>query len=126
MPSDSIMDCSGVIEERSTGALTADEPNGDGRIVITHRLRFSVLERAEGGRVSGVAWTETEELGGIVEQPVTSEDYLRRVQRVLTAVVARLRDKSRRRGPAATRASRPGTWPRTFAPSAIAMQTWRA
>jgi hypothetical protein len=93
MPSDSIMDCSGVIEERSTGALTADEPNGDGRIVITHRLRFSVLERAEGGRVSGVAWTETEELGGIVEQPVTSEDYLRRVQRVLTAVIARLREQ---------------------------------
>ena len=87
LPSASIMDCSAVIEERS---LTR-APDGDYRLVVTHRLRFTFLERADGGRIGAQAWTEIEELGSVIEQPVTAEEYLRRVQRVLTATVARLR-----------------------------------
>jgi len=90
MPSASIMDCSGVIEERTIGG---DSPDGESRLVATHRVRFTLLERAGQGRVGAEAWTEIEELGSVIEQPVTSEEYLRRVQRVLTTVVARLRSR---------------------------------
>jgi hypothetical protein len=90
-PSPSIMDCSGIADERAIDSATVEEPNDEGRIVVRHRIRFTALERAGAGRISAEAWTETEELGGVIEQPVTSEDYLLRVQRVLTAVVARLR-----------------------------------
>jgi hypothetical protein len=90
VPSSSIMDCSGIIEERTLGR---DSEDGESRLVVTHRLRFTLLERVAGqGRVGAEAWTQIEELGGVVEQPVTSEDYLRRVQRVLSTVVARLRN----------------------------------
>jgi hypothetical protein len=85
LPSASIMDCSAVIEERTSA------PDGDDRLVVTHRLRFTFLERADGGRIGAEAWTEIEELGSVIEQPVTAEEYLRRVQRVLSATVARLR-----------------------------------
>jgi hypothetical protein len=85
MPAADILDCSGVIEERFVGGAPANED----RIVVTHRLRFTLLEREEAGRVAAEAWTETEELGNVIEQPVTAEEYLRRVQRVLTSVVAR-------------------------------------
>ena len=81
-PSAEVLDCARVIEER---ALDAD------RIVVTHKIRFTLLGRASEARIGAEAWTETEELGGVIEQPVTSEEYQRRVQRVLTAVVARLR-----------------------------------
>jgi hypothetical protein len=94
MPSDSIVDCSAVIEERDLGAANA--PSSEGRIVVKHRVRFTLLERAGSGHIGAEAWTETEELGSVIDQPVTAEEYLQRVQRVLTAVVARLRA----RGPA--------------------------
>ena len=84
MPTAAIMDCSSFSED----------PPSEGGVAVTHRLRFTLLERAGDGRVSAAAWTETEELGSIIEQPVTSEEYLQRVQRVLTAVVARLRSQS--------------------------------
>lgn len=92
MPSDSILDCSAVIEERVLGAA-ADAEEGVNRIVVTHRIRFTLLDRGAEGRIAAEAWTETEELGSVIDQPVTSEDYLRRVQAVLTAVVARLRSQ---------------------------------
>ena len=84
MPTSTIMDCSSFDEDSG----------GEGQPVVTHRLRFTLLERGVDSRVSAAAWTETEELGSIIEQPVTSEEYLQRVQRVLTAVVARLRSQS--------------------------------
>jgi len=88
MPSDAILDCSAVTAERALGA--ADAPNGDTRIVVKHNVRFTLLERADADRIGAEAWTETEELGTVIEQPVTAEEYLKRVQRVLNAVIARL------------------------------------
>jgi hypothetical protein len=82
MPSAEVLDCSRIIEERSVGAE---------RIVVTHKVRFTLLGRAGSARIATEAWTETEELGNVIEQPVTAEDYLRRAQRVLNGVVARLR-----------------------------------
>jgi len=84
MPSTEILDCSAVIAERVLA--------GEERIVVTHKVRFTLLGRAAGARIGGAAWTETEELGNVIEQPVTSDDYLRRVQRVLSSVVAQLRN----------------------------------
>ena len=81
------MDCSAVIEER----LLTGAPDGDDRLVVTRRLRFTLLERPDGGRIGAEAWTEIEELGSVIEQPFTSAEYLRRVQRVLSVAVARLR-----------------------------------
>ena len=87
MPSTEILDCSAVIEERAlVGALA-----GEDRIVVTHKVRFTLLGRAGGARIGGEAWTETQELDNVIEQPVTSEDYLRRVQHVLRSVAAQLR-----------------------------------
>ena len=86
-PSDSIMDCADPVVERVEG----DE--GDvaaAGAVVRHKLRFTLVERAGGGRVGAEAWTEIEELGTVIEEPVTSEEYLERVQGVLAAVVARL------------------------------------
>jgi hypothetical protein len=87
MASESIMDCSAVIEERST------TPDDEG-VVVRHRLRFTLLERASGVRISAEAWTETDELGTTIEEPFASEAYARRVQGVLATVVERLRSKS--------------------------------
>jgi hypothetical protein len=91
---DAIMDCSAIIEERVIGSADEDSPAGADRIVVRHKLRFTLLERAGGGRVGVEAWTETEELGTVIEQPVTSEDYKQRVERVVQAVVARLRSSA--------------------------------
>ena len=92
---DPIIDCSTVIEERIVGAASAESDEEAERIVVRHKLRFTLLERAGvQGRIRAEAWTETEELGTVIEQPVTSEDYLRRVDRVLAAVVARLENNA--------------------------------
>jgi hypothetical protein len=87
MPAESIMDCADPIEER----VGADEGDATAAgTVVRHKLRFTLVERAGGGRVGAEAWTEIEELGTVIEEPVTSEEYLGRVQDVLAAVVARL------------------------------------
>jgi hypothetical protein len=91
MLSDAIMDCSAVLEER---VLNEQDGVAVDTIVVRHKLRFTLLERAAGeGRIGADAWTETEELGTAIEEPITSADYLRRVQGVLTTVVARLNDR---------------------------------
>jgi hypothetical protein len=87
MPSDSIMDCS----EPSEGTPAADLPSEVATARVRHKLRFTLIERAGSGRIGAEAWTETEELGTVIEEPVTAADYLARVQGVLAAVVARLR-----------------------------------
>jgi hypothetical protein len=86
MPSDSIMDCADPVEERAE-----DDDSAAAGAVVRHKLRFTLVERAGGGRIGAEAWTEIEELGTVIEEPVTSQDYLERVQGVLAAVVARLR-----------------------------------
>lgn len=92
MPSASIMDCGAVIEER---VLNEQDGVAVDTIVVRHKLRFTLIERAGGdGRIAADAWTETEELGTTIEEPVTAAEYLQRVQGVLTAVVARLNDGS--------------------------------
>jgi hypothetical protein len=88
-PSDSIMDCSSPVREPATEGENA----GVVAAVVRHRLRFTLIERAGAGRIGAEAWTETAELGAVIEQPVTSEVYLERVQGVMTAVVARLRPR---------------------------------
>jgi hypothetical protein len=88
---EAIMDCSAIIEERVIGSVDEDAPDGADRIVVRHKLRFTLLERGDDGRIGAEAWTETEELGTVIELPVTSADYEQRVERVLQAVVARLR-----------------------------------
>lgn len=88
MPSDSIMDCADPVEEPAA----PDDVGADAALaVVRNKLRFTLIEAA--GRVAVEAWTETAELGTIIEEPVTAEDYLARVQGVLTAVVARLRTR---------------------------------
>lgn len=84
IPSESILDCSGVIEERVTG------PDG-GAVVLRHKLRFTLLEGAGGARITADSWTEIDELGTTIEEPFASEAYARRVQGELAAVVASLR-----------------------------------
>lgn len=86
MPSDYIMDCADPIDDRA-----AAEEGETVAAVIRHKVRFTLIERAGGGRIGIDAWTETEELGTVIEEPVTSEQYLRRVQGVLTSVLAQLR-----------------------------------
>ena len=88
MPSDSIMDCAEPVDEPPK----ADEAGAEVAVaVVRHKVRFTVIERAGAGRIGAEAWTETEELGTVIEEPVTAEAYLARVQGVMTAVVARLR-----------------------------------
>jgi hypothetical protein len=84
MSSAEILDCSTVIEERVLAGAAED------RIVVTHKIRFTLFGRAAEARIGAEAWTETEERDNVIEQPVASADYLRRVQRVLNGVVARL------------------------------------
>ncbi len=91
MPSDSIMDCADPIADRAV-----EEGEANPAAVIRRKVRFTLIERAGGGRIGIEAWTETEELGTVIEEPITSEQYLQRVQGVLTNVLARLRA----RGPA--------------------------
>lgn len=88
MPGDSIMDCADPVEER------AEESDADvAAAVVRHKVRFTLVERAGAGRVGVEAWTEIEELGTVIEEPVTSEEYLLRVHGVLAAVVARLNSR---------------------------------
>jgi hypothetical protein len=86
MPSADMLDCSGIIDER----VLVGAPAGADRIVVTHKIRFTLLGRAGEARVGADVWTATEERDNVIEQAVTAEAYLRRVQRVLNTVVARL------------------------------------
>jgi hypothetical protein len=88
MPAQNVLDCAGIVEERTISGAPEDR----NRFVRTHRLRFTAVERSGEGRLAVEAWTEVEELGSVVEQPVTSEEYFERVRRVLTAVVRGLAD----------------------------------
>ena len=91
MPSDSIMDCMDQIEE----PVAADADAADAApVTVRTNLRFTLIERGGQGRIAGDAWTETDELGTVIEEPITSEHYLRRVQGVLSAVVTRLGTRS--------------------------------
>ena len=85
-PHDSTMDCSGILEQRA-----ADNGDPDASVVIRHKLRFSVLDRAAAPEIAADAWTETEELGTVIETPITGEAYLGRVRDVLARAVRRLR-----------------------------------
>jgi hypothetical protein len=87
---DSRVDCSAIIEERTIGSADDSLENAN-RIVVRHKLRFMLLTPAgEAARIRAEAWTETEEFGSVIEQPLTSQDYRDRVAGVLTAVVERL------------------------------------
>jgi hypothetical protein len=88
MSSAEILDCSAVIEERGLAGAAED------RIVVTHKIRFTLFGRTAEARIGAAAWTETEERDNVIEQPVASAEYLQRVQRVLNAVVARLGSSS--------------------------------
>jgi hypothetical protein len=90
MPSESIMDCADPIQERAAGDELDVEVSA---AVVRHKLRFTLVERAGAGRIGAEAWTEIEELDTVIEEPVTSEEYLLRVRGVLAAVVARLRSR---------------------------------
>jgi hypothetical protein len=85
MPSDSIMDCADPVE----GSVAGDDTETIGA-VVRNKVRFTLIERAGEGRMAAEAWTETAELGTVIEEPVTAEEYLQRIQGVLTAVVAKL------------------------------------
>jgi hypothetical protein len=87
----SIIDCSAILEERSAGAARGDPDDAVDSMVVRHKLRFTLLERADEVAVSADAWTETEELGIAVEESIASEEYLDRVQDVLVDVGRRLR-----------------------------------
>ncbi len=89
MPNDAIMDCAEPAAEPPGSAEGESEP-GVAAAVVRHKLRFTLVERAGAGRIGAEAWTEIEELGTVIEEPVTSAEYLRRVTEVLTAVVARV------------------------------------
>jgi hypothetical protein len=89
LPSDSILDCTAVVDERVLGSANGESAEV---IVTRHRLRFTLIGGTGGGRIAADAWTEIEELGIAIEQPITDEEYLERVQRVLGAVATRLRD----------------------------------
>lgn len=94
MPSDSIVDCSAILDERSTAGAQrdADDPNAvDDVVVVRHRLRFTLLDRAREITVTADAWTDTEELGIAVSEPIVTEEYLGRVRSVLLDVGTRLR-----------------------------------
>ncbi len=90
MPSDAIMDCADAVDEPPQSG-EAEPDAGVAAAVVRHKLRFTLVERTGAGRIGAEAWTEIAELGTVIEEPVTTEDYLLRVQEVLAAVVARLR-----------------------------------
>lgn len=89
--SDSIVDCSAVLAER---VLAARDGEAIDTIVVRHRLRFTLIERGDrDGYVAARAWTETEELGTAIEEPIVSSEYLSRVRGVLGAAVTRANDR---------------------------------
>ena len=96
MPSDSIMDCAAVLDERSAGpAPPADATDdGDDVVVVRHRLRFTALERGAELTIAADAWTETQELGIAIEEPIVSQEYLERIRAVLLDVGRRLRESA--------------------------------
>ena len=49
-----------------------------------------MIERADEASITADAWTEVQELGTMIDEPITSEEYLRRVGDVLRDVGARL------------------------------------
>src|SRR5262245_33188594 len=85
VPRDSSMDCSGILEERA-----AENGDPEASVVIRQKVRFTVLDRAGEPQIAADAWTETEELGTVIETPVTSEAYLSRVSGVLERAVRQL------------------------------------
>jgi hypothetical protein len=86
--SDEIIVCS--------AGLSGDEELVDGMNIIDvhdgfarHRIRFALAEREGGVRVWAYPWIEIEEPGGnVLELTVSSEEYLNRVQSVLTDTAA--------------------------------------
>jgi hypothetical protein len=99
MPSGSIMDCGVILEERSSGvqSRTTDTDEGaaiDDTIVVRHKIRFTLIERAEGLSITADPWTQIEELGIVLEEPIESEEYVGRVEAVLNDVGERLRARA--------------------------------
>jgi hypothetical protein len=84
-----ILVCSTVLEERSSGTVTPGEPD-PGATVLTHKLRFTPIERGDRVWVGADAWIEVAELGTVVEQPISTDEYLARVDAVLADVGKRL------------------------------------
>ena len=85
-PRNSSMDCSGIVEQRA-----ADNGDPDASVVIRQKLRFTVLDRADEPQITADAWTETEELGTVIETPITAAAYVSRVRDVLEHTVQHLR-----------------------------------
>lgn len=94
MQNDTIMDCSVVLEERRTSGSRRERDGGDGiddLVVVRHHVRFTLLGRGNDTRIAADSWTETEEAGTAIEEPIASPEYLARLDEVLTAVSRRLR-----------------------------------
>jgi hypothetical protein len=99
LPSESILDCSAVLEERkSSRPPTRDEARADRAveliediIVVRHRLRFTALERQDGLSITAEAWTQFEEPDAVTDEPIASEEYAARLRDVLVAAGQRLR-----------------------------------
>jgi hypothetical protein len=109
MPSGSIMDCAALLTEPRAGAAPEQGPPIGSS--LTHRLRFTLLERGEETSIRAEAWTEIEELGTVIEQPITAQEYLGRVEDVLLAVGERLREPAgRSAGPWAGRYASAQEW----------------
>lgn len=98
-PSESILDCSTVLEERKSSRppTKEEEQAGDSVesvedvIVVRQRLRFTALERPDGLSITAEAWTQFEEPDAVIDEPIESEEYVARVRDVLVAVGQRLR-----------------------------------
>ena len=54
-------------------------------------MRFTLLGRGNDVRIAADSWTETEEAGTVIEEPIASPEYLARLDDVQTAVSRRLR-----------------------------------
>jgi hypothetical protein len=91
MPTDFAMDCSAILEERSSADPSSDEGDVVDTVVLRHKIRFTLNERAGESSITADAWTEIAELGTVVEEPITSKEYLARVGAVLVDVGKRLR-----------------------------------
>jgi hypothetical protein len=87
--------CSAVIDPNETpppGVTIVNVHGGHS----THRLRFTLVARGAGVRVWASSWIEIVEPDGtVLEQDVSSEAYLVRVQRALDEVAASFADGAR-------------------------------